>query len=410
MPELFTVVTPQEAWRRLQPHLYPITRVVTVRTEDGLDRVLYEDVVAPSDLPAFARSSMDGYAVRAEDTYGASESLPAYLTVVGEVAMGREAGISLSMGEAVLIHTGGMLPANSDAVVMVENTRCLDAGTLEVYRPVARGENVIPVGDDMAEGDVVMEGGSLLQPQGIGGLLGLGITEVAVYDRVKVALISTGDELVPPEQEPALGQIRNTNAYSLSGLATRIGAVPIRLGIVKDDYESLRRAAEEGRRVADLVVMSAGSSVSTRDMTAGVIGSLGEPGVLVHGVSIKPGKPTILAYVDGVPFFGLPGNPASAMLTFELFVTPAIYTLGGCKRIPGPCQVQARLRRNIPSASGREDYAPVRIEEENGELQADPIFGKSNLLSTLIRADGLGIVPLDRSGLAQGEFVVVRLF
>jgi len=410
MSELFTVVTPQEALLKLELYISPISRVETVATAEALGRVLADDMVSPGDLPSFPRSSMDGYAVRAEDTYGATESLPAYFTVVGEIAMGKPAEISLSVGEAALIHTGGMLAGNADAVVMVENTRGVDASAIEVVRPVAKGENVLQIGDDITKGEMVLSSGNLLRPQDIGLLLALGITQVNVFERVRVALISTGDELVLPEEEPAAGQIRNTNAFTLASLASRAGAIPLRLGIIKDDYQSLREAAEKGRREADLVVISAGSSVSTRDMTASVISSLGKPGILVHGVSLKPGKPTILASVDGKPFFGLPGNPGSAMITFDLFVTPAIYRLGGCRYIPRPHEMKAKLTRNIPSATGREDYVPVRLEEKEGELHAEPIFGKSNLISTLVRADGLARVPLDRAGMVEGEIVSVRMF
>ena len=410
MPQLFNVLTPQKAWLRLEPYLSPIGRVEIIPTRDALGRVLAKDIAAPSDLPSFPRSAMDGYAVRAEDTYGASEGLPAYLRVVGEIAMGGPAGIGLASGEAALIHTGGMLPKNADAVVMIENTRDIDASTIEVMRPVAKGENVIQVGEDVEKDETLLTSGSLIRPQDIGGLLALGITEVPVFQRLRVALISTGDELVPPEEEPRLGQVRNTNAYTLASLASRIGAVPLRLGIVKDNHEALRQAAIRGMREADIVVISAGSSMSTRDMTADVINSLGRPGVLVHGVSLKPGKPTILAAVDGKPFFGLPGNPGSAMITFEIFVTPCIYRLSGCRQSPRRTELQARLTRNIPSATGREDHVVVKLEERGGELYAEPIFGKSNLLFPLIKADGIAQVPLDRSGLEAGEMVLVRVF
>jgi molybdopterin molybdotransferase len=409
MPQLFTVITPQEAWLRLEPYLSPIGRVETIATAEALGRVLAEDIVASSDLPFFPRSTMDGYAVRSEDTYGASEGLPAYLKVTGEVTMGRPAEISLSPAEAALIHTGGMLPQNADAVVMIENTREVDASTIEVVRPVAKGENVLQIGEEVARGEVVLSRGSLLRPQEIGGLLSLGITEVVVFQRVKVALISTGDELVPPDEEPELGQIRNTNAYTLAGLASKAGAIPLRLGIVRDNYQALREAAEKGMRRADIVVISAGSSVSTRDMTADVINSLGQPGILVHGVSLKPGKPTILASVNDKPFFGLPGNPGSAMITFELFVTPSIYKMSGC-RLPPRRFLTAKLTRNIPSVPGREDYVPVKLEEKEGQLYAEPVFGKSNILSNMIKADGIAQVPLDKAGLAAGEPVLVTLF
>jgi len=409
MPQLFTVITPHEAWLRIEPYLHPIERVEIIATEEALGRVLAEDTIAPSDLPSFPRSVMDGYAVRAEDTHGASESLPAYLRVVGEVTMGNPAGISLSPGEAALIHTGGMLARDANAVVMLENTREVDASTIEVVRPVAKGENVLQIGEDMAKGKALLPRGRLLRPQDIGGLLALGITKITVFQRVRVTLISTGDELVPPEDEPKLGQIRGINAYTLAGLTLMAGGIPIKLGIIPDDYQALKEAAESGMREADMVVISAGSSVSTRDITAQVINSLGKPGILVHGISLRPGKPTILASVDQKPFFGLPGNPASAMITFDLFVTPSIHKLGGCSQ-PPKRYLKARLSRNIPSATGREDYVPVKIEERNGELWAEPIFGKSNLISTLIKADGIAQVPLDKTGLADGEIALVRMF
>jgi molybdopterin molybdotransferase len=410
MPQLFTVLTPQEAWSRLEPHLSAIERVEVVPTSESLGRVLADDTVAPLDLPHFPRSAMDGYAVRAEDTHGASESQPAYLKVVGEVLMGRPAGVTLSPGEAALIHTGAMLANEANAVVMVENTREVDAITVEVVRPVAKGENVIQVGEDMAKGEALLSRGSLLRPQDIGALLALGITEVSVFQRVKVALVPTGDELVDPGDKPGPGQIRNTNAYALGGLAVQAGAVPLILGIVRDNSEALQEAARWAMKEADMVVVSAGSSVSTRDITASVINSLGKPGVLVHGVSIRPGKPTILAVVDGKPVFGLPGNPASAMITFELFVTPSIYRLSGRDQLPRQLEVEAKLTRNIPSASGREDYVPVKLSGRGSEIFAEPMFGKSNLMFTLTKADGVACIPLDRAGMSADEVVMVRIF
>jgi molybdopterin molybdotransferase len=410
MSDLFTVLTPSEAWSRLEPHLHPTGRTEAVSTADALGRVLAEDTRAPADLPHFARSAMDGYAVRAEDTHGATEGLPASLRVVGEVLMGKPAAVKLSPGEAALIHTGGMLAAGADAVVMVENTRSVDASMIEVVRPVAKGENVIQIGEDMAKGDALLPRGSILRPQDIGSLLSLGIIRVSVFQKVKVALVPTGDELVPPETEPGPGQIRNTNAFALAALAAKAGAIPIVMDIVPDNDASLKTTAQRALELADVVVVSAGSSVSTRDMTSGVIDSLGKPGVLVHGVSLRPGKPTILAAVGRKPIFGLPGNPASAMITFGIFVTPAIYRLGGCSQPPQRFGVMATLTRNIPSAAGREDYVPVKIEVKDGVLYADPVFGKSNLLFAMIRADGLARVPLDKAGMMAGESVEITLF
>jgi molybdopterin molybdotransferase len=410
MPELFQVLTPPEALSKLNAHLKPLGRTETVSTQDALRRVAAEDIRAPEELPAFARSSMDGYAVRAEDTYGASEGLPAYLNVVGEVPMGHLSPIKLSTGEAALIHTGGPIPEGSNAVVMVENTQEIDESSIEVVKPVAAGENVIQIGEDVHEGDLLLPQGNLIRPQDIGGFFALGITHFTVYERPKVAIISTGDEVVPPEDKPTTGQVRNVNTYTISAMAQEIGAISVPLGIIPDNYDALREAVDRGLNEADAVVVTAGSSVSTRDLTAQVINSFGEPGVLVHGVSLRPGKPTILALANNKPVFGLAGNPGSAIVTFDLFVVPTLYRLAGAKNAPARPTCNARITHNIASATGREDYVPVRLSEKDGELWAEPIFGKSNLIFTLVRSDGMALVPLNREGVEAGETVVVKLF
>lgn len=410
MPQLFSVLTPKEAYLRLEPYLSPVARTEEISASEALGRILAEDISAPDNLPSFSRSAMDGYAVRAEDTHGASESLPAYLSLTGEIAMGSRTDITLSPGEAATVHTGSGLAGKANAVVMLENAREIDASTIEVFRPVAAGENVLQIGEDISKGERLLASGHMIRPQDIGGLLALGVVRIKVYQKIRVALISTGDELVPPESKPETGQIRDINACILSSLTLKAGGIPLPLGIIPDKYEALREAAERGIREADIVVISAGSSAGTRDMTARVIDSLGQPGVLVHGVSLKPGKPTILAAADRKPFFGLPGNPASAMLTFNLFVTPTIHKLSRCTAPPKQQEIKARLTRNIPSATGREDYIPVRLEEKDGELYAEPIFGKSNLISTLIKADGMAKVELDKGGLLSGEMVTIRMF
>lgn len=410
MTELFTVLTPPEAWRKLRGHLQPQVVSERIPTQDALDRALAVPLAAPHDLPTFPRATVDGYAVRAADTYGASASLPAYLTVVGEVAMGRRAELHLNVGQAAVVHTGGMIPSGADAVVMVEHTQMVDEASLEVYRPVAVGENVIQVGEDVRAGEVLFPAGHRLRPQDIGGLMALGVTHVEVARRPRVAILSQGDEVVPPEAEPEPGQVRDVNSYTLAALTRRAGGEPLlKWGILPDRLEALQAAAREAHTQAEVVVFTAGSSVSVRDMTAQVIGGLGTPGILTHGVSVKPGKPTILAVCDGKPVFGLPGNPVSAMVIFQLFVAPTIALLMGAE-VPPERNVSARLARNIASQTGREDYVPVRLEQRAGEVWAEPVFGKSNLIYTLVRADGLVRVPLDSNGLSEGETVEVRLF
>jgi len=352
---------------------------------------------------------MDGFAVRAADTFGASEGLPAYLTVAGEVLMGTAAEVRAGVGEAVRISTGGMVPDGADAVVMVENTQAVDANTIEVVRPVAPGENVLRVGEDIASGTSVLPRGHRLRPQDLGGLAALGIVEVDVTRRLRVGIIASGDEVVPPECQPAPGQIRDVNSSTVAALVERAGHEPILFGIVPDRYDELLATAQRAKETTDLVILSAGSSVSTRDMTADVLNALGQPGVLVHGVALRPGKPTVLGVADGTPLFGLPGNPVSCMVTFDLFVAPTLAHMSGAIETPRRT-VRARLARNIPSAAGREDYVQVRIEPDGDELEAVPVFGKSNLIYTLIRADGLVKVELDAGGLAAGEIVSVILF
>ena len=394
----------------MHEYLVPLTGCEEIDVADALDRVVAEDMIAPSDLPAFSRSTMDGYAVRASDTYGASEGIPAYLDVVGEVLMGMPAGIAVSVGQVAKVHTGGMLPEGSDAVVMVENTQQVDENTIEVVKPAAPGENVLQVGDDIKQGSSLLKAGHRLRPQDIGGLMGMGIIRATVFPRPRLALLSTGDEVVLPQQEPSPGQVRDINSYSLSARAECVGATPVSLGIVGDDYDEMRERAQKGLGSADILAISAGSSVSTRDATARVIAALGEPGILVHGVSIRPGKPTILAVAGGKPVFGLPGNPVSALVTFDLFVVPTIHLLGGCRTPSARDSVEAKLARNVASMAGREDYVSVRLERRGDETWAEPIFGESNLITTLMRADGMALIPLNVHGISEGETVRVILF
>lgn len=409
MPELFQVVTVAEANTRLSAHIGPLARRESIPLHEALDRVLAEDLHSPVDLPAFPRSTMDGFAVRAADTYGASEGLPAYLTLCGEVPMGRAPDLTVGSGQAALIHTGGMLPPGGDAVVMIEYTQRLDATTIEVVRPVAVGENIIPIGEDVCRGDLLFPCGHRLRPQDLGGLAGVGIVRAPVVARPRVAILASGDEVVPAEAEVAPGQVRDINSYTIAALVRRAGGEPILCGIAPDDPTILGDMAHAALDSADMLILAAGSSVSARDHTAGAIQALGDPGVLVHGVAIHPGKPTIIAAAGERPIFGLPGNPVSAIIAFGLFVAPALRRLQGTPA-GDPPTIQASLTRNIASKPGREDFMPVRLEHRDGTLFADPVFGKSNLIYTMAHADGLVRVPLDLSGRYAGDMVEVTLF
>lgn len=408
--ELFNVVAPADGLARVLRAVAAPLPAESVQVMTALGRVTAADLAAPADLPAFARSTMDGYAVAARDTFGASESLPALLEIVGEVAMGRTPDVRLGPGQAARIFTGGLLPDGADAVVMVEETQLVGPVSVEVLRPAAPGEHVVRPGEDVRRGEVVVPGGHVLRPQDLGALLGVGLTAVAVRRRPRVAIVPTGDEVVPPEVEPRAGQVRDINSGTLAAQVLAAGGVPLTYPIVPDDAEALRRAARVALDAADVLVLSAGSSVSTRDMTATVLDELGSPGIVAHGVALKPGKPTVLAVADGKPVFGLPGNPVSSVITFDLFVAPTLRHLLGIAEPSRPATVRAALARNIPSAPGREDYLPVRLVQRDSALLAEPVFGKSNLIFILVRADGLIVVPLDALGLMAGQPVEVRLF
>lgn len=427
MPEFLNLLPPDEARALLLSYLasrQPIPDSELLDVSSSLGRILAEDIRAPHPLPDFQRSTVDGYAVRAKDTHGASDSLPSYLNLVGEVPMGNAPAIEIGPGQCALIHTGGMLPNGADAVVMLEYTqRTSRSGQLstptdeiEIFRAVADGENVIRIGEDVAQGQTIQAKGSLIRPAEIGGLMALGITKVNVVRKIRVGLISTGDEVIDPDQSPRPGQVRDINSYTLSALVEKSGGASKRYGIVSDEFDALKDAAAKALEDCELVIITAGSSASTRDMTADVIRSLGSPGVLVHGINTRPGKPTILGVCNGKPVIGLPGNPVSALVNGYLFVVPVIEKLLGAS--PGPkATVFARLTVNLPSQAGREDWWPVKLfpsptgREGRGEekFRAEPIFGKSNLIFTLAAADGLLRIHPDATGLSAGEMVEIFL-
>lgn len=412
MPEFLHLLPPEEARQRLFAHLPPPSLASErLPTLEALGRVLASPIRAPQALPAFSRASVDGYAVRARDTFGASESLPAYLTLIDEVPMGQTPAFALRPGTCALIHTGGALPEGADAVVMLEHTQRI-GDEIEVLRAVAPGENIIQPGEDVQEGEEVIPAGHILRPAEIGGLMALGILEVEVWKRPRLGLISSGDEVIPPQHTPKPGQVRDINTYSLAALILQYGGEPRPYGIVPDQPQALQQTAEQALRECDALIITAGSSASTRDMTAGVIQSLGAPGVLVHGINTRPGKPTILGVCDGKAVIGLPGNPVSALVNGYLFVRPLLDYLLSRPADRPQMVVRARLTVNLPSQAGREDWWPVRLIRSDSDPSlwlAEPIFGKSNLIFTLVRADGfLRIVP-DATGLEAGQEVEVMI-
>ena len=414
MPEFLTLLPPDEARDKLLAHLSsPKSDSDSIDILHALGRVTAEDIVGPHTLPDFQRTTVDGYAVCAKDTFGATDSLPAYLNLIGEVPMGDSPSFEIGAGQCALIHTGGMLPKGADAVVMLEYTQHIDgAEEIEVFKSVADGENIIHIGEDVAQGQVVIPKGTVLRPAEIGGLTALGFMNLRVVKKIGVGLISTGDEVIEPSQTLRPGQVRDINSYTLGALVEKTGGATKRYGIIADQFSALKEAAAQALSECDVVIITAGSSASTRDMTAEVIRQLGEPGVLVHGINTRPGKPTILGVCSGKAVIGLPGNPVSALVNGYLFVVPVIEKMLGM--LPKPrASVRAMLTVNLPSQAGREDWWPVKLivnrESSTVTYKAEPIFGKSNLIFTLASADGLLRIHPDATGLSAGETVEVVL-
>jgi molybdopterin molybdotransferase len=401
--EFFAVRTVADALAGFRPARR--TPPEAVALESALGRVPATPVTAPAPLPGFARSTVDGYAVRAADTYGASEGLPSYLDVRGAVRMGRAPEVEVDAGGAVEIPTGGALPPGADAVVMVEHTNAAIAGTIEVVRPVAPGEGMVGAEEDVAAGAPLVAVGRPLRAADLALLAAAGVTELAASARPRVAIISTGDEVVDPATaslEP--GQVRDAIAIALAALVREAGGEPAPRGIVADDPNALARALEAALATSDAVVVSAGSSVGARDETAAVVAGLGE--IFCHGLAIRPGKPTLLADCDGVPLIGLPGNPRSALVVFRLVGIPVVRLVGGCTQPPPEPTVQARLARDLPSATGRLDVVQVTVMDG----VATPLRGPSALLSLLNAADGYVVVPEEATGLDAGTTVDVTLY
>ncbi len=377
-------------------------------------RILASDITAAEPVPNFVRASMDGYAVRAQDTFGASDGLPALLETSGEVVMGEPPRVKVEPGKAVGVPTGGMLPDGADAVVMVEYTSALDDAAIEVTKPVGPGENVLKVGDDIQCGATVLRKGAMLRPQDIGVLAALGIVQVQVFKVPRVAVISTGDEIVRADLRPIpYGKVRDINGFSLAALIQSAGA---RIGMremVSDSLEDLISVCREALVDHDVIVLSGGSSVGVLDYTVRVLSGLPESELLVHGVAIRPGKPTIFGRAGRSLFWGLPGQPVSALITCQAFVLPSLWKLQGMVETEFS-QARTRraiLNRQLPSVHGRTDYVPVALSRgSEGVTEASPIFGKSGAISILARADGYMVIPEHVEGLDPGIEVSVFLF
>ncbi len=382
----------------------------TVGLDAACGRFLAEDVLAAENLPAANRAAMDGYAVRAAEVFGATESNPAYLDLAMDIPIGTQPAAPLPPLHCARIVTGALLPDGADAVVMVEYTEDLGAGAIEIRRPVAPGDNMLLAGEDAGQGQLVLPAGTRLRPQEIGMLAALGHNTVRVGKKPRVAILSTGDELVPVTETPKPGQIRDVNTHTLSAMLQTAGAFPTAFPLVPDDLESIHAALDAATTEYDLTLLSGGSSVGARDFTLDALRRLGAD-ILAHGVAISPGKPTILARAKDKPAMGLPGQVTSAQIVMLAFGLPLMRHLAGDAQAftRAPLTFPAVLSRNLASKQGREDHVRVRLEERSGQPPlAHPVLGKSGLLKTLLLADGVITIPADLEGLTAGTMVAVR--
>ena len=403
---MLSVITPEEVYAVMEEAFPPCPVSEEVPLEAACGRVLFDPVTAREYVPGFDRSTVDGYAVRSADTFGCSDAIPAILTLTGEIVMGSGAGSALPSGCCMAVPTGGAMPAGADAAVMLEYTEDYGDGTIGICKSAAPGTNLIFKGDDVRPGQVVLPAGRRLTPQDVGVLAAIGVGKVVVGRKPAVGILSTGDELIPIEEMPREGQIRDVNSAMLQALTEAAGACGICYGILPDDEALLSRTLDRALAECDMVLISGGSSVGMKDATCRVLATRGS--VLFHGIAMKPGKPTILGRADGKPVFGLPGHPVAAFFVSHLFVRPLLDRLTGCchRRYAVP----AVLTEAVSANHGRAQYMGVFLSERNGVRYARPIRGKSGLITTLAGSDGYFCIPRDCEGLAAGTSVDVWLY
>lgn len=402
MPEFLRVLRFQEAVQLLRSH-FPTQGMESVSIAAGNNRILGRDIYSPEDMPAFNRSTVDGYVVRAEDTFGSSESLPGMLNCIGVVEMGQEPPFAVAKGECAWIPTGGMLPTGTNSVVMVEYTEKLGENTVLLSRPVAPGENVMQKGEDVNQGSLLFRQGKTIHAKEIGLLASLGIKDITALKYYRVGIISTGDEIISIDQKPLPGQVRDVNTYSIAAAVEACGALPNRYPLVKDDVEALIEAMSNALEENDVVILSGGSSVGVADYSIQVMLSMPDSEMLFHGIAVKPGKPTIGVRAGSKLIIGLPGHPVSALMVFYILCAPLINPVALQK-------VNACLNVNIASQPGRDDFVPVQLQEYAGGWQARPLLGKSGLMNILAQADGFIHIAYEKQGLRAGDIIEVNIF
>lgn len=407
MKELFNLTSIPEAKRILQEVFNPTLEVERVALDDALGRIVAEDIYAIEQVPNFSRSTKDGYALRAQDTFGASEALPGLLKLGEEILMGQETIFQLEKGQASYIPTGGMLPEGTDAVLMIEYADLLSDEELLAFKQVAAGENVVRKGEDVEVGDRLIPAGKRLRPQELGLLASQGIVEIAVLERYKVGILSTGNEIIPPEDKPKMGEIRDVNSYILRGEVRSVGAVAKVYPVARDEYQHLYDLVAKAFDENHLVLISGGSSVGTRDYCLKVLKDLTGKEPLFHGIPLKPGKPALGASKDGKVLLGLPGHPVSSRTVFDVLGKPLLRTASENR---WKNTVMGVLTRNVPSESGRDDHIKVKVRESKGELEVIPLLGVSGIISLLTEGDGEIIIPAGTEGFPEGKWVRVYLY
>ncbi|HOP61954.1 MAG TPA: molybdopterin-binding protein [Spirochaetota bacterium] len=399
--EVFAIIQNEFSGYPLNTGLIPVT--------EAPGRILAEDIISPENVPPFTRSSVDGYAVFASDTFGATESMPVQLLKSVPIRMGVTPEYPLKRGEASYIPTGGELPQNADAVVMVEYIEDNDDEFVYINKSVAPGNNVVLTGDDVKAGSIIFSSGRKLKTTDIGVLASVGVHEVKVKRKLKVGIIATGDEIIPINEKPVQAQVRDINSHVLYAALKEYNAEPIMYGIIEDSYGRIKEVTEKALEECDLLCISGGSSAGEKDETAKIIDSLGAPGVFVHGIAVKPGKPTIIGKAGNKPVIGLPGHPASAFMIYSVFVTKIIDTMNSALHDSGKF-ITAELSLNYPSNTGREEFVPVKIFYENGKNIASPVPGKSGQIKMLSDADGYIHIKRGTEGLMAKHTVEVILF
>ena len=407
----FKEATRIEEARRLLYEALPssLLQSESALVQDSLNRILAEDVTAAASVPSFEKSAMDGYAVIAEDTFGSSQTNPRLLRLVGESKIGELPKEILRKGETAAIATGAPVPQGADAVVMVENTKRLDTGDVEIYAAVAPGENISHIGEDVKQGMVVLERGRKLKPSDLGLLVSLGRKNINVVRKPKVGVLSTGNELSETLPVTA-GKIADVNRPMLMAMVEDCGGAPIDLGIARDDSEEISKKIKRGLTSADLVLVTAGTSVGKGDLVPDIINALGKPGMLVHGIAMRPSLPTGLAVVNGKPVVSLPGLPVSATIAFSVFVQPLILKMLGTEQDPQP-KIRGRATKRIVGVPGFRTFIRVLVREKEGKLSVEPLRAPgSGMLTTLTRANGMVVIPENVEGYDEGAEVEVQLF